>query len=73
MALTLETKAIPAVNAAQSGKTIGTRFPADMIALLDAVSARRGDKDRAATIHHAVVQLIEAHFPGSTSEARLTP
>jgi hypothetical protein len=38
-----------------------------MIALLDAVTARRGDTDRAATIRYAVVRLIEEHFPGATN------
>jgi metal-responsive CopG/Arc/MetJ family transcriptional regulator len=57
------------VNAPQKETTIGTRFPGDMADLLDAVSKRRGDKDRAATIRFAVYRLIEEHFPGSTKGA----
>lgn len=69
MALTLSNQSTASANAAPKDKTIGTRFPADLVSLLDAVTARRGDTDRAATIRYAVVRLIEEHFPGSTKEA----
>jgi len=56
------------VNARQR-PTVGARYPQDRIALLDAVKARRGDKDRAATICHAMDVLIELHFPGALDSA----
>lgn len=62
----------PCHRARHAGRAIdvvGTRFPADLVGLLDAVSSRRGDTDRAATIRYAVIRLIEEHFPGSTERA----
>jgi hypothetical protein len=49
--------------------TVGTRMKADLVDLLDAVTKRRGEPTRAATIHALIVAEIEAHFPGSTKEA----
>jgi len=48
---------------------VGARLPAPEIALLDAVRARVGDKDRAATIRRAIHAEIERHFPGSIQKA----
>lgn len=48
---------------------IGCRYPEDRIDLLDAVSKRRGDPDRATTIRVALDEMIERHFPGATKEA----
>lgn len=45
---------------------ITARYPEDRIKLLDAVSKRRGDKDRAATIAALCDAAIEAEFPGAT-------
>ena len=47
-------------------QTVGTRMQPDLIDLLDAVTKRRGEPDRAATIRNLIVAEIERHFPGST-------
>lgn len=49
--------------------TVGCRMPSDHVDLLDAVTKRRGDPDRATTIRIAIERIIEEHFPGSTKEA----
>ena len=49
--------------------TVGTRLSPVHIDLLDAVTKRRGEADRASTIRALIIAEIERHFPGSTEEA----
>lgn len=49
--------------------SIGCRYPEDRVDLLDAISKRRGDDDRATTIRFALDNLVEDYFPGATKEA----
>ena len=48
--------------------TIGCRYRSDLVDLLDSITKRLGHADRAATIRHALDELIEAHYPGATAE-----
>lgn len=48
---------------------VGCRYPADRVALLDAIRARCGDKYMSDTVRRALDELVEQHFPGATGEA----
>lgn len=57
------------VNARTAAVPVACRYPEDRIDLLDAISKRRGDPDRATTIRFALDQLVEEHFPGALDNA----
>lgn len=60
---------LPTVNR-RATKTVGTRYPLDLIPLLDSIAMRRGHKDRASLIEATLNDLVESEFPGATGERR---
>lgn len=49
-------------------RTVGTRYPADRVDLLDAIAKRRGGS-RADVVRAALDREIETEFPGATRAA----
>lgn len=47
-------------------KTVGTRYPLDLIDLLDAITKRRGYASRADLIEATLNEVVESEFPGAT-------
>lgn len=60
---------LPAVNR-RATKTVGTRYPLDLIPLLDSIALRRGHGNRAALIEATLNSLVESEFPGATGERK---
>lgn len=50
-------------------KTVGTRYRADLIPLLDSIALRRGLATRADLIVTVLDELVESEFPGATKRA----
>jgi metal-responsive CopG/Arc/MetJ family transcriptional regulator len=50
-------------------KTVGTRYPLDLIPLLDSIAMRRGFTTRADLIEETLNRLVESEFPGATKRA----
>lgn len=56
-------------EARKATKTVGTRYPLDLIPLLDSIAMRRGFVTRADLIEFALHELVESEFPGATKKA----
>jgi hypothetical protein len=50
-------------------KTVGARYPLDLIPLLDSIAVRRGLKTRADLIEAVLNETVESEFPGATRRA----
>ncbi|CAN5607527.1 hypothetical protein BH23CHL8_BH23CHL8_30820 [soil metagenome] len=53
-------------------RVVSTRYPKDRIKLLEAVQARRGDRNLSDTISGALDECIESHLPGALVGAEPT-
>jgi hypothetical protein len=56
---------LPSVNR-KATKTVGARYPLDLIPLLDSIALRRGAKNRSTLIETVLNDLVESEFPGAT-------
>lgn len=50
-------------------RTVGARYPLDLIHLLDSIAKRRGFPSRADLIEAALNDVVESEFPGATKRA----
>jgi len=52
-------------KASAERRVVSTRYPKDRIKLLEAVQARRGDRNLSDTISDALDEFLESHLPGA--------